>query len=91
MTEIPTVKPLVKAGDHLFGFATATCPDCSRTRSYWVYIEYGVGGWTAELTGGQLPNLVELFKAIPAISANRDKALYEIAPVTHRNSIKHWP
>ena len=40
MTEIPTVKPLVKAGDHLFGFATATCPDCSGTRSYWVYIEY---------------------------------------------------
>jgi len=44
-----TVAPLVKPGDRLFGSAAVSCPDCTRGRTYVVYIVYGEGGWFSEL------------------------------------------
>jgi hypothetical protein len=51
------VAPLIKNGDRLFGSAVATCPDCSRGRTYAVYIVWGKGGWFSEIpneTSGKL-------------------------------------
>src|SRR6267142_3944535 len=67
--EMPTVMPLLKKGDHLFGYATATCPNCL-AHEYWVYVEYGTGGWYAELPADQHINLPELFKKIKDIATN---------------------
>jgi len=38
----------LKPGDKLYGSAAINCPTCIRGRSYFVYIEWGKGGWTAE-------------------------------------------
>jgi hypothetical protein len=51
--DTPTVKPLLKSGDRLFGSASVSCPTCSRGRTYVVYIVYGVGGWFSELENEQ--------------------------------------
>jgi hypothetical protein len=61
----PLVAPLIKNGNRLFGSAVATCPDCSRGRTYAVYIVWGKGGWFSEIpneTSGKLiipPNLLQ--------------------------------
>jgi hypothetical protein len=47
--DAPRVASLVKPGDHLLGSASVVCPTCIRGRTYIVYIEYGKGGWFAEL------------------------------------------
>jgi hypothetical protein len=41
----PLVEPFVRKGDRLFGSASVVCPECSRGHTYFVYIEYGKGGW----------------------------------------------
>ena len=43
------VKPLIKAGDHLFGSATVTCTDCSRGHTFVVDMVVGQGGWYGEI------------------------------------------
>jgi hypothetical protein len=48
--QTPLVKPLIKEGDRLFGSASVMCPDCSRGFTFWVYIEWGHGGWYAEVS-----------------------------------------
>ena len=45
----PTVAPLLKSGNRLFGSATVDCPQCSRGRTYIVYIVLGKGGWLSEV------------------------------------------
>lgn len=45
----PSVSPLLKQGNHLLGSASVNCPTCDRGRTYIVSIEWGVGGWIAEL------------------------------------------
>ena len=43
--------PLVNPGTRLFGSVSVDCADCVRGRTYWVYIEFGHGGWYAEIPG----------------------------------------
>jgi hypothetical protein len=43
------VAPLLKPGNRLFGSASVTCPTCSRGHTYFVYIEWGKGGWFSEV------------------------------------------
>lgn len=53
----PLVAPLLKPGDHLFGSASISCPDCFRGRTYVIYIVYGQSGWYSEIkseTSGSL-------------------------------------
>jgi hypothetical protein len=45
----PTVAPLAKTGDRLFGSASVNCPDCFKGRTYVVHIILGSGGWFAEV------------------------------------------
>ena len=42
---------IVKPGTRLFGSVSVDCADCVRGRTYWVYIEFGRGGWYAEIPG----------------------------------------
>lgn len=55
----PDVKTLLKKGDHLFGFVSVTCPDCLKTRFYWVSITWGQGGWFSYVNAPGI-NLKEL-------------------------------
>jgi hypothetical protein len=54
--EVPFANSLlsgeVRIGTHLFGCATVECPDCTKGRSYWIYIDYGNSGWYSEIPGG---------------------------------------
>ncbi len=43
------VNSQVRNGDRLFGWVAATCPDCKRTKAYYVYAVVGKGGWIAEI------------------------------------------
>ncbi len=45
----PNIASLLKPGNRLFGSASVSCPECSRGRTYIVYIEWGQGGWVSEV------------------------------------------
>ncbi len=45
----PIVSPYVKVGQRLVGSAGVVCPECGRGHSYHLYINYGQGGWIAEI------------------------------------------
>jgi hypothetical protein len=54
-----SVSSLLKAGNRLFGSASVTCPTCSPGHTYFVYIEWGKGGWFSEVEAekaGSPPN-----------------------------------
>jgi hypothetical protein len=44
-----SISSLLTPGDKLYGSASINCPTCVRGRSYIVYIEWGKGGWVAEI------------------------------------------
>ena len=46
----PSVVSLLKPGNRLFGSASVNCPDCTRGRTYIVYIVLGSGGWFTEVS-----------------------------------------
>lgn len=54
----PTVKPLLKLGDRLFGSASVCSPDCIQGRTYVVYIVWGKSGWFAEARGEKSGNIL---------------------------------
>jgi hypothetical protein len=45
---LPQVKPHVARGDRLLGWASVSCPDCVRTRTFIVYVPLGSRGWFTE-------------------------------------------
>jgi hypothetical protein len=55
---IPTVAPLIKPGDHLFGSVSIICPECTRGRTYIVYVIWGEGGWFSEDKGEKSGGLI---------------------------------
>ncbi len=56
---ISTVSTLIKPGDRLFGWVIVSCPDCLKTRSYWISATVGQGGWFAEMTAHNYPDLTQ--------------------------------
>lgn len=47
--DTPSVSPLLKQGDRLFGSVSLDCPECERGKTYIVYIDWGNSGWYAEV------------------------------------------
>jgi hypothetical protein len=74
----PRVGPLVKQGDRLFGIVQVTCPNCVRTKAYWVYAVHGVSGWYSEMTPGYYPDLREVSKLVPKIRQDPEKFFADI-------------
>jgi len=54
----PSVTPLLKPGNRLFGSASVDCPTCSRGRTYIVYIVWGQGGWFSEVENEKSGDLI---------------------------------
>jgi hypothetical protein len=46
----PIVAPMLKSGNNIFGTVGISCPDCTRGRTFYVFIEFGKGGWFSEAT-----------------------------------------
>jgi hypothetical protein len=76
----PSVSPLLKNGNRLFGSAVVDCPTC-RGRTYIVYIVWGQGGWVYEVEkGGRHPMPVnflrdrreEFFKLLEAVATENE-------------------
>ncbi len=88
MLNIPNVRPLVSAGDHLFGFAQALCPECKTHHYYWVYIEDGKDGWFCELPQGQFIDWNLLTNHIRKSANPNDSWINELAPSACRQSVK---
>jgi len=82
--ELPAVKAIVKPGDRVFGYALVLCPECVKTRSYWIYIEQGKGGWYAEMTKPQFPKGLQFWVEM---KKDVDAVLEELAPSASRISI----
>ncbi len=54
----PLVAPLLKPTNRLFGSASVSCPECSRGRTYIVYIVWGSHGWFSEIENEKSGNLI---------------------------------
>ena len=79
---IVQVKSLVNPGDRLFGYVYVVCPDCVKSRYYWVYAVGGQGGWFSEMKKGY-PDISILAKHMPEIQQNVETELADI-PETDR-------
>jgi hypothetical protein len=79
---LPSIAAVVKPGDRLFGFIVGTCPECERTRAYWIYVKNGEGGWFAELPKGQYPDVTKIFKDIEIIKKNPEWYLSPVPKAT---------
>jgi len=86
----PQIAPLIKYGDRLLGIADVSCPDCIRTKSYWVYAIHGQGGWFAESPVGKYPNPSMVARLIPQIRENPKNFLRDI-PQSARVPITYYP
>jgi hypothetical protein len=79
--------PLVKDGDHLFGFIVIAYPECVRNKSFWVFAIQGKGGWYYELPEGEGIHLGQLNALALEVRATGDVALDRIAPPQGRKAI----
>ena len=61
----PAVQPQLKPGNHIAGVAMVTCPNCSYTRSFWVYIAWGESGWISEVPPDRHIDLSRLATDLP--------------------------
>jgi hypothetical protein len=78
-TRVPEIAPLIKSGHRLFGLIAVTCPDCIKTRAYWIYTIHGVGGWYSELPQGKFPQLNKVKALLPQIRNNPEAFFADIA------------
>jgi hypothetical protein len=85
LMSLPQVSSRLKHGDRIFGFALVQCPNCVRTRTYWLYCRHEIGGWYAE---GVPISLENLWKMIPAISEHSDGIINSLHLTSPRISIE---
>ena len=48
------IQPPLRDGERIFGFIGVTCPNCVKTRTYFVYAVFGQGGWYTEMPMSQI-------------------------------------
>ncbi len=77
MMDLPEVRAVVHPGDRVFGYGMVLCPTCAKTRSYWIYIEQGKGGWYCEMPKPLYPTGRQFFDEM---KAHFDAYLNELAP-----------
>jgi len=70
----PLMKPLVSAGDKVFGFVSVDCPDCKNRRFYWLYVVYGhpTEAWYLESPEGQQVDLFSVSSALEKVDWDID-------------------
>ena len=83
-TGLPTVQPLLKDGDRLFGTIVVSCPDCVATKAYWVYAVQGLSGWYYKIPEGRIVTLTGLAEAAKKVRESPDTSLLELAPIEGR-------
>jgi hypothetical protein len=88
MMQLPAVQAIVHPGDRIFGYGMVLCPDCAKTRSYWIYIEQGKGGWYCEMPKPLYPTGRRFFDDMKVRS---DFYLNELAPAGCRVAIGNRP
>ena len=88
MSYFDSALSLIKPGNRLAGIMYVTCSECARTKSYWVSIKWGEGGWLAEIPAsrGNI-SLVALAKIIPDIAKDPEHFFSDI-PETARAPIR---
>jgi len=77
VTYYPGVASVVKPKHRLFGYATITCPDCIKERSFWLYFVHGSGGWYSEFERQEVPDLRDLL-------LSTDDKLNKLVPIRKR-------
>jgi len=83
---LPAVKSLVKPGDRVFGSVSVSCPTCIKTRTYWLYVKVGEGGWYEEQQGSG--KTIGSLQAAETIAPNFDAYAAIFAPPDKRISIQ---
>ena len=84
--ELPEVKAVVHPGDRIFGYGMVVCPDCVKTRSYWIYIEQGKGGWFCEMPKPLYPAGLAFWQDM---KTHYEAYLLELAPAGCRIPIEN--
>jgi hypothetical protein len=77
---LPNVDATLNAGNRLAGVVAVTCPNCTASHAYWVYVIWGQGGWFSKISHGHSPSLSQIKNAIPAIAENPDQFFSDIPP-----------
>ncbi len=60
----------LEPGNRIFGVGMVTCPDCTYTRSFWIYIVWKRSGWIAELPHDRHVDLDKLASDLPKVAGN---------------------
>lgn len=86
------VKAVVKPGDRIFGSVGVSCPTCVKSRTYWLYVKAGDGGWYEEQEGA--PRAIASIDAAKKLAVNFDAYANILAPPAKRVPIQQnfeWP
>jgi len=85
----PNVK-VAQTGDRIFGFVTATCSNCKRTRSYWVYAVEGKpeSAWYAEMPAARQPDALTIAKRLPEIRKDPEAFFADVKLEDRRQPVK---
>jgi hypothetical protein len=85
----PAVKARLKAGDRVFGFISIACSNCGSNRAYWVYLEYGKGGWVSKAKS--YPDFRVWASVLPVIAKDFDQWSKNQIPVKDRRDLPEFP
>jgi hypothetical protein len=83
----PLVAPLLKPGNRLFGSASVICPECTRGRTYILYIVWGESGWFLEVENEQSGRVLIPHNFLKASRTEYFKELEAAVPARSRTPI----
>lgn len=86
MLSLPLVQKQIKLGHRLIGYATVSCPNCTRP-FYWIYIRNGFGGWYSKMPENELPDIMGLMNLVKD-PENAVRLFEEHVPLEKRKEIK---
>jgi hypothetical protein len=86
---LPQVQSAIKKGDRLFGMIAITCPECLKTRYFWLYVVQGASGWYTPLHDGESPNLSAMLRALPQIQKDPE-AFFSDVPIKERIAVAQY-
>jgi hypothetical protein len=81
----PSMKPQIQNGDHILALIGVDCPECERTKYYWLFVTYGGDSWYSSIPEGATINILQLQRSIQEAEWDVERF---IASVPHGERLK---
>ncbi len=81
----------IKQGDRLFGLGTANCSNCEKSKCYWIYYVYGVGGWYSPRESHTDQTCIAGYEAILSRIKANQATVFSAIPQASRRTIGPMP